>query len=88
MDLLKQHNLELKRNLVKTIGKKSPYTNHEILLSFLNSNPTKWYFEWEIPNNLPLGWVGNQKRRRLQELAQKNKILVNKAGRYAIYSSL
>lgn len=86
MNNIKAYNLERKRQQYKGTNK-ALYTNHQILLDFFNRNPNEFYFDWEVPHACPLGWVGNMKRRRLQELSSQGLLEVQKVGKYVVYSA-
>lgn len=82
---IKLQNLNIKKMSAPS-KKHQKFTQHEIILKFLADNPNEWYFSWQIPHNTKYGWLGEQKRRRIQELASEGKILVDSAGGYAVYS--
>lgn len=62
------------------------YTQKEVVLNWLESNPNDWFYVWELMGNKPLGFVSHKVDCALSELTREGKVEVMYIGKYAVYS--
>lgn len=62
------------------------YTQKEVVLDWLATNPNDWFFVWELMGNKPLGFISHKVDCALSELTREGKVEVRYIGKYAVYS--
>lgn len=67
-------------------SKHQTLTQKEIALNFFASRPDEWFYDFEVPHDTFWGWLGSQKKRRIQELVEEGKLERETIGKYAAFS--
>lgn len=62
------------------------YSQHEIILDFLNEYPNEWFYIWEIMGNKRLGFVSHKAQARVHELVKQKLVDTRYIGKYAVFS--
>lgn len=62
------------------------YSQHEIILDFLEDHSTEWFYIWEIMGNKRLGFVSHKAQARINELVHKGLVDTRYIGKYAVFS--
>ena len=85
---MKEQNYQYKLDIYLNRPKRDKkYSQKEIIMDFLSSNPNNWYYIWELMGEKPLGWISHKVDCGLSILNRQGLVDIKYINKYAVYSS-